>query len=562
MKRLRPFVRLVLFLPLAAILWLSADHSAFAGYELPPGERITNLPHIPRSMPQKEAYEIYDPVIGRNFDLKNFWMRADLRIRPEWRNASCFGGSAPVGGACNSTAARGALSGATFGQANAGKSASDFYVQQWVRLGLGYDLSPDVNFYFEIIDSAEWGANGNPLDAGNGGDPLNHSCGQGGAPTGLATNCRLGVRAAYALIRNLVGIQGLSMKVGRQYVVFGNHSLFGHFDWANTGYSHDGIMFNYNANKNFESWLGWFRNSETDLGQAAPVGSLAPNVVGAGTGRPDGSGDADLFMFYNQVKSIPGMLVEPYYVLYSNNLHESANSGQGVGTPKHSAQIRHMIGQRSEVRNGNWDGVLETAWQFGRMADGLGTDNSRNLTINAWALRSWLGYTIYQNKWKPRFAVGFDYASGDGNANCGGPAGTSPTCKTANTFENFFPTNYLHAGYMLNHAWKNQVQPQVNVQAKPTMQDHLEFWGQLHYLANARDNWYRGAQGVLVYSRPNNTANYLGSETDFAWTHMFANGKVSFTATYGHFFAGEYIRQNLGTNSDQDWGIVQLWMNF
>ena len=40
----------------------------FAGYELPPGERITNLPAIPRNMPQKEAYENYDPVIGRNFD--------------------------------------------------------------------------------------------------------------------------------------------------------------------------------------------------------------------------------------------------------------------------------------------------------------------------------------------------------------------------------------------------------------------------------------------------------------------------------------------------------------
>ena len=56
---------------------------AWAGYELPPGERITNLPAIPRNMPQKEAYENYDPVIGRNFDLKNFWMRADLRVRPE-----------------------------------------------------------------------------------------------------------------------------------------------------------------------------------------------------------------------------------------------------------------------------------------------------------------------------------------------------------------------------------------------------------------------------------------------------------------------------------------------
>ena len=69
-----------------------------AGYELPPGERITNLPHIPRAIPQKEAYENYDPVIGRNFDLKNFWMRADLRVRPEYRNGVCFGGGNPNGG--------------------------------------------------------------------------------------------------------------------------------------------------------------------------------------------------------------------------------------------------------------------------------------------------------------------------------------------------------------------------------------------------------------------------------------------------------------------------------
>jgi hypothetical protein len=51
---------------------------AQAAFELPEGEKITNLPAIPRAMPQKEAYELYDPKIGKNFDLKNFWMRADL----------------------------------------------------------------------------------------------------------------------------------------------------------------------------------------------------------------------------------------------------------------------------------------------------------------------------------------------------------------------------------------------------------------------------------------------------------------------------------------------------
>ena len=69
---------------------------AQAAFELPEGEKITNLPAIPRAMPQKEAYELYDPKIGKNFDLKNFWMRADLRVRPEMRNQTCFGSAMPA----------------------------------------------------------------------------------------------------------------------------------------------------------------------------------------------------------------------------------------------------------------------------------------------------------------------------------------------------------------------------------------------------------------------------------------------------------------------------------
>jgi hypothetical protein len=539
----------------------------FAGYELPPGERITNLPHIPRAMPQKEAYETYDPVIGRNFDIKNLWMRADLRVRPEWRTNACFGGGPAAAGACNGVAA---------GQATRvapGKS-NDFYVQQWVRLGIGYDLSPDVNFYMEIIDSATWGGNANPNNAGNGGDPLNHACGLNTAsgPAGSTQgNCRLGVRAAYVLVRNLAGVQGLSMKAGRQYVIFGNHSIFGHFDWANTGYSHDGIMFQY-ATKDIESHLGWFRNSETDIAQAAPVGSLGGNTAGGAAGAagaavntPDAGRDVDMFVFYNQIKSIPGFLIEPYYILYMNQLNETANAGQGLGTAKHSNQIRHHIAARIELRKGNWDFITENAWQTGRMADGIGADNSRNLTINAWASRTWLGYTIYGSKWKPRFAANLDYASGDGRANCSWGAVAQPTygtCKTANTFENFFPTNHIHMAYADVQAWKNMLAPQLNFQMRPTARDHFEIWYMNMNLANAKDNWYRGAQGAYVVSRNDNTKKHVGDEIDFTWTRMFADGKVSFQATYGHIFTGGYMLNNLGQTNNQSWGFVQLWMNF
>src|SRR6185436_20534512 len=179
-------------------------------FELPEGEKITNLPAITRAMHQKEDYELYDPKIGKNFDLKNFWMRADLRVRPEMRNQTCFGsamaggpGTPPAAGSVNPGSGNGAcnaVNNTTNPNGVAGK-ANDFFVQQWVRLGIGYDLSPDVNFYMEIIDSATWGGNGNVLNAGNAGDPLNHNCSS--TNTG---SCRLGVRAAYMLVRNFAGV--------------------------------------------------------------------------------------------------------------------------------------------------------------------------------------------------------------------------------------------------------------------------------------------------------------------------------------------------------------------
>jgi len=248
-----------------------------------------------------------------------------------------------------------------------------------------------------------------------------------------------------------------------------------------------------------------------------------------------------------------------------------------------------MLGQRSELRKGGWDAILETAYQFGRQADGLcngatcaaaqSPDNNRNLTINAWALRSWLGYTWYDHKWKPRLAVNLDYASGDGNANCAGGASaaaqtnsgtpvasTALKCKTANTFENFFPTNHIHMGYADVIAWKNMLTPQLDLQFRPSERDHFEIWYVNMNLANAQDNWYRAGQGVYTFSKVGNTKKHIGDEIDFTWTRMFADGNVALQATYAHIFAGGYLTNNLNTGtsspSDQSWGFVQLWMNF
>jgi hypothetical protein len=142
-------------------------------------------------------------------------------------------------------------------------------------------------------------------------------------------------------------------------------------------------------------------------------------------------------------------------------------------------------------------------------------------------------------------------------------AAYGPCNGTANTFENFFPTNHIHMGYMDIIAWKNMMAPAFNFQMRPTARDHVEFWFSNFNLANRGDNWYRGAQGVYVFSKAGNTKKHIGDEYDITWTHMFADGKVSLQATYGLFHAGGYVKENVGGFAqNQHWGFLQLWMNF
>lgn len=532
---------------ISSTLVLATTTIVNAAFEIPEGERITNIIVIGRGIPQKEQYELFDPKIGRNFDLKNLWIRADLRVRPEYRNNLCFGGGISDTGSCN-----------TFGLAAnsiAGK-ANDSFIQQMTRLGIGYDLSPDVNFYFEFIDSRTWGGNQ---------DPITHTCGPA-LGNGKST-CALGIRAGYMLVRNFAGIQGLGIKAGRQYLVFGDQSLLGHFDWANTGFSFDGIMTNYSTSF-MDTSFGWFRLAENDLPQGAPLGSGGPNLPGTGQAK-NAHGDVDMLVLYNQIKAVPWSLIEPFYIYYKNNLGAADFRAQGLGTPKHGNQTRHVLGNRIALKKGGFDVSNEIVYQFGQMGDTggvaepcgeTGTQN-KCLHINAWATRNWIGYTVYDWTWKPRLAFNFDYASGDGRSNCTLNAAYG-SCSTANTFENFYPTNHIHMGYMDVQSWKNALTWSVNLQARPTRDDHIEVWYTNLNLANAQDNWYRGSQGVYVFSKVGNTTKHLGDELDFTWTHLFMDGRLAFQTSFSYLFTGPYIRENLRTNKDQTWAYAQLWLNF
>jgi len=228
-------------------------------------------PTVTRGMPDLVRYWNFDPPKSPLFDLERVTISGDVRVRPEYRNNSNFGlaNTSEVGRAT--------------GAASQGSAAQ--FVQQWTRLGLNYAMSPDVDSFIQMQYSKNWGANNAPNAAND--------------PNTLTS---VGVRQAYMLIRNL-GVDGLSLKAGRQLIVMGNHRLFGNFDWNNIGFSFDGVTLQY-SQKMYEVWGGWIRLADAQgnaansscgtgtTGCAGGSGAVNPGTVAGGT---TGSNNADLF---------------------------------------------------------------------------------------------------------------------------------------------------------------------------------------------------------------------------------------------------------------------------
>src|SRR5437764_11149085 len=131
MKKLRRGFRW--FTVVALLIALPAIPALADPPTMPPAKLVTqptNTAPVPRAFPDLQPYWNFDPPKHPLFDLKNITFSGDMRVRPELRNNASFG--VPTGtGAGRLT------------------TANDFYVQQWMRFGINYAISPDVDVFFQ-----------------------------------------------------------------------------------------------------------------------------------------------------------------------------------------------------------------------------------------------------------------------------------------------------------------------------------------------------------------------------------------------------------------------------
>lgn len=336
----------------------------------------------------------------------------------------------------------------------------------------------------------------------------------------------------------------LSLKLGRQVLIYGDERLVGAFDWNNFGRTFDAAKLVYKHPK-FQLDLftssvvvirrdqfnksDLFNGNENDRQQIFSGIYLSSNELPWGTG--------ELYSFLLNQKNGTVSNVEATVPMFNPIGTDPLARHTDFAT--FGARVK---GDPKKLHGFEFE--IEGAYQVGQV---------RDLSLNAGAIHAGFGYNWMDVTWKPRLWTEYNFATGD----------SDPTDDNIETFQNLFPTNHKFYGIMDLFAWQNLHNPMARLQASPMKNvvaqlDYNAFW-----LANTNDVGYR-ANG-LTPLRPLTPAartanNYVGSEIDFVVTWN-VNKNVNVQAGYSHFFAGAYLADT-GPSDDANFGYVMATLNF
>ena len=199
---------------------------------------------------------------------------------------------------------------------------------------------------------------------------------------------------------------------------------------------------------------------------------------------------------------------------------------------------RYTVGAHvdGKIENTRFDDDAEAAYQFGSFGSG---------DISAGFVSLTFGWKPCTRCLDPRFAVGFDWASGD----------EDPLDDDVQTFNQLFPTAHKFFGIVDVLGRPNLIAGRIEASIKPA--DKLTVIAAFHgfWRASDDDGTYTVGGGL---QRPGTSADddYLGSEIDLLVKYNLDRHWL-FVFGLGHFFTGEFY-SDTGTGADDDITFLYL----
>ena len=294
--------------------------------------------------------------------------------------------------------------------------------------------------------------------------------------------------------------QRLTVRAGRQEILFGSRRFFNYRERPNMRLSHDAV-------------IGIYRTNKWDIRAfgARPV-TLNQDFFDNKSGKAK-----TVWGLYGVHKKLPvnfPLNTDLYYL----GLHDrEAIYDQGQAEEK-----RHTLGTRLWGKGKNLDYNFEFLYQFGTFGTG---------DIHAYALASDTGYTIPLNgAGKVRFSLRADLYSGDND----------PADAELNSFNPFFPKgkhiSQLAASGLIN---QRDLHPRITL----TLDEHWSFTTSALFIwrDSLNDGVYSIGNGLLRSGQPSR-ARYVGAQPELETKYSF-NKHLDLKGTFVYFRAGKFLKQ-------------------
>ena len=312
----------------------------------------------------------------------------------------------------------------------------------------------------------------------------------------------------------------LTLRGGRQELLFGAQRLVGPSDWTN-------------VRRTFQGGSG-----------TAHVGSWhltpfwAELVVGNTDKFDEASPDNKLYGVYASGDATKTVKADLYW-LSANNASTAFNGTSGHekrqtlgGRLSHNAPAHPGF----QVEAAGLAFEVEAAGQFGTL--GANDIRASMVSLNG-------GY-MFDGRLKPSLFGTMDFASGDGDV--GGKVGT---------FNQLYPTNHTYLGAVDYVGRQNILSPAGGFTLQPMPRLVVGVTQFMFWRASVRDNFYDNS-GNVARLGSGTTARYIGTETDLLATYQFDRHVLGY-ASYNHFFPGDFIRATgPDRGSDYLYGALQF----
>jgi hypothetical protein len=316
-------------------------------------------------------------------------------------------------------------------------------------------------------------------------------------PAGAPFRAPFDLRTGFADIGAAAG--PLTVRVGRQELVYGEQRLVGHVSWLNAARTFDGVK-------------------ATIRTPVFSIDAFGASVVRTLVDAFDRSGNGNRFAgaYATTTRLIPQGAVEPY-IFWKRDVNLRGELG-GTGTLQH-ATIGVRLAGRLPAR---LDYGVELAVQRGS----LGTED-----VEAWA-GHWQLRESLPGPGAVRLAGEYNYASGDAD----------PADGVRGTFDQLYPTPHDKTGLADQIGWKNVHHARAGVEVTPLRALPVSVNYHAWWLAEPRDAVYAVNNAVVARAAGGAASRHIGQELDVQVSRALTP-QLQFAAGYAHVLPGAFLKQ-------------------